>query len=155
MVCNGMHRKKQIFYFAAGVFAVIASVVFSLSSHSSPSTPLQVIQSGSDRGLRITKSSLFEGGSSLKQRRDEILEVFEEYFDFEEMSRRALGRPWKEISVEKQQEFISLFKQLLFNTYVSRIETNATPTTSIRYLGEKESAWSAITVSNLPLLKVF
>jgi phospholipid transport system substrate-binding protein len=95
-----------------------------------------VIQSGSDRGLGVIKSSLFEGGPSLQQRRDEILSIVEEYFDFQEMSRRALGRPWKGISPEKQQEFVRLFKQLLFNTYVSRIEAVATPTATVGYHGE-------------------
>ena len=95
-----------------------------------------MIQSGSDRSLGIIKELLFEGGPSLQQRRDEILSIVEEYFDFQEMSRRALGRPWKEISPEKQQEFVRLFKRLLFNTYASRIESGATPTTSTRYDGE-------------------
>lgn len=99
-------------------------------------SPLQLIQSGSDRGMRIIKSSLFEGGPSLQQRRDEILVIVDEYFDFSEMAKRALGRPWREISAVQQQEFIKLFKQLLFNTYVRRIETTATPNTSTRYDSE-------------------
>ena len=131
-----MHMQGHLLRFAAGIFWLIALVVYPLSAQASSSSPLQVIQSGSDRGLGIIKSSLFEGGPSLQQRRDEILSIVEEYFDFQEMSRRALGRPWKEISPEEQQEFVRLFKQLLFNTYVSRIEAGATPTTSIRYDGE-------------------
>ena len=131
-----MHRDKQILRFAASVFLLIASVVYPLSIVEASSSPLQVIQSGSDRGLRIIKSSLFEGGPSLQQRRDEILTIVEEYFDFNEMAKRSLGRHWKDIIPEKQQEFIRLFKQLLFNTYVSRIEATAKPTTSTRYDGE-------------------
>ena len=131
-----MHRDKQILRFAASVFLLIASVVYPLSIVEASSSPLQVIQSGSDRGLRIIKSSLFEGGPSLEQRRDEILTIVEEYFDFNEMAKRSLGRHWKDIIPEKQQEFIRLFKQLLFNTYVSRIEATAKPTTSTRYDGE-------------------
>ena len=131
-----MHRDKQILRFAASVFLLIASVVYPLSIVEASSSPLQVIQSGSDRGLRIIKSSLFEGGPSLQQRRDEILTIVEEYFDFNEIAKRSLGRHWKDIIPEKQQEFIRLFKQLLFNTYVSRIEATAKPTTSTRYDGE-------------------
>jgi phospholipid transport system substrate-binding protein len=131
-----MHRNGQILCFAAGVFLLITSVAYPLSIMAASSSPLQVIQSGSDSGLRIIKSSLFEGGPSLQQHRDEILKIVEEYFDFNEMAKRALGRPWKEISQEEQQEFVRLFKQLLFNTYVRRIEATAAPTTSTRYDGE-------------------
>ena len=128
---------------------MIALVVYPLWAQASTASPRQVIQSGADRGLRIIKSSLFEGGSGLQERRDEILKVVEEYFDFQEMSRRSLGRPWKEISPEKQQEFVQLFKQLLFSTYVSRIETGATPTTSIRYSGEIQEDNFAIVMTQV------
>lgn len=121
---------------ATGIFWLIALVVVPFWAQALSSSPLQVVQSGSDRGLRIIKSSLFEGGPSLEQRKNEILGVLEEAFDFQEMSRRALGRHWREISPEKQQEFVRLFRQLLFNTYVSRAEAGATPTMSIRYHGE-------------------
>jgi phospholipid transport system substrate-binding protein len=130
-----MYRERHLLRLAAGIL-LIALVAYPLPAQASSSSPLQVIQSGSDRGLRIIKSSLYEGGPSLQQRRDEILRLVEEYFDFQEISRRALGRPWKEISPEKQQEFVRLFKQLLLNIYVSRIEAGATPTTGIRYNGE-------------------
>lgn len=135
-----MHRHGRILRFATSVFLLIAWVVYPLSIGVASLSPLQLIQSGSDRGLQIVKSALFEGCPGLQQRRDEILTIVEEYFDFDEMAKRALGRPWKEITPEKQQEFIRLFKQLLFNTYVNRIETTTTPTTRIRY--EAETAQS-------------
>jgi phospholipid transport system substrate-binding protein len=38
------------------------------------------------------------------------------------MAKRALGKPWKDQSVNKQKEFVGLFKELLFNNYVDRVE---------------------------------
>lgn len=38
------------------------------------------------------------------------------------MAKRSLGSPWKQLSPEKRQEFAQLFKKLLFNTYVNRME---------------------------------
>lgn len=139
-----MHRHGRILRFAMSVFLLIAWVVYPLSIGVASLSPLQLIQSGSDRGLQIIKSALFEGGPSLQQRRDEILTIVEEYFDFDEIAKRALGRPWKEITPEKQQEFIRLFKQLLFNTYVNRIETTTTPTTRIRYEAETDQSLYAL-----------
>mgnify|MGYP005848713123 CR=1 FL=1 len=131
-----MHRYGWIFHFTAGLLLLIASFLGPRPTMAAAQSPLQLIQSGSDRGMRIIKSSLFEGGPSLQQRRDEILVIVDEYFDFNEMAKRALGRPWREISAAQQQEFIKLFKQLLFNTYVRRIETTATPNTSTQYDSE-------------------
>jgi phospholipid transport system substrate-binding protein len=85
--------------------------------------PLKVIQAGTDQALKILRSVQSGQGPTLRQRKDEILTNVDNYFDFEEMAKRALGRPWKDQSPQKQKEFVALFKQLLFNTYVSRVET--------------------------------
>lgn len=100
-------------------------------------TPMEVIRSGSERGLDIIKGALSGGGPSLKERRAEILCIVDEYFNFEEMARRSLGRPWKDQSPDNQREFVQLFKQLLFNVYVSRVEAAATSDTRIAYDQEK------------------
>ena len=84
--------------------------------------PMALIQSGTERALQILHESRCRQASSLRQRKDEILVIVNEYFNFEEMAKRALGRPWKEQNPEKRQAFVQLFKQLLFNTYINRIE---------------------------------
>jgi phospholipid transport system substrate-binding protein len=86
-------------------------------------SPLELIQSGTDRALQIIRSAHSGTAPSLHERRVEILQIVDEYFDFGEMAKRALGRPWKEQSPQNQQEFLSLFKQLLFNNYAGRVET--------------------------------
>jgi phospholipid transport system substrate-binding protein len=86
-------------------------------------SPLELIQSGTDRALQIIRSAHSGSAPSLRERRAEILQIIDEYFDFGEMARRALGRPWKEQSPQNQQEFLSLFKQLLFNNYAGRVES--------------------------------
>lgn len=129
-----MHKDKQFIRLAAGMLGLVVFLTYPfLSAKADSPSPLQVIQSGSERGLQIIKSSLFEGGPGLQQRRDEILKIVEEYFDFNELAKRALGRHWKGLAPDKRERYVQLFKQLLFNTYVRRIEASATPTTTIRY----------------------
>lgn len=99
--------------------------------------PMGVIQSGTDRALQILRSSQASDGQKIRQRRGEILQIVDEYFNFQEMARRALGRPWKEQSPEKQQEFVKLFKDLLFNTYVDRVESYSGSNERISYDEER------------------
>ncbi len=115
---------------AAATGLLVVSLISPQPAATAPS-PIQVIQSGTDHVLRIIKSSLSGEGPALRQRRSEIFDIVDEYFDFDEMAKRALGRPWKDQRREKQQEFVGLFRDLLFNTYVSRIEKAATPSTRI------------------------
>jgi len=60
-----------------------------------------------------------------------------EYFNFEEMAKRALGRPWKDQTPDKRQEFSQLFKQLLFNTYINRLENYTGSNERVFYDSEK------------------
>jgi phospholipid transport system substrate-binding protein len=97
--------------------------LFFASSASAANAPLALIQTGTDRALQILRSAQSGAGPGLRERRAEILRIVDEYFDFGEMAKRALGRPWKDQPPQKQQEFVELFKQLIFNNYVGRVET--------------------------------
>ena len=54
---------------------------------------------------------------------DRIMEVAKEGFDFREMSKRVLGRHWKKLSSEEQEQFVELFTELLKYAYVSQMES--------------------------------
>ena len=101
------------------------------------SSPIGLIQNGTDRALVILRQSQRGEAPTLRQRKDEIMRVVDEYFNFEEMGKRALGRPWKDQTPDKQREFAQLFKQLLFNTYVNRLENYAGTNERVFYDSEK------------------
>jgi len=51
----------------------------------------------------------------------EITNIINEVFDWEELSKRTLGREWRKFSPDQQKEFISLFQKLLQGIYADRI----------------------------------
>lgn len=116
-------RYNSTFTYMAVAFVLFLYAWVTAAPAAADQGPLLVIQSGTDRALDIIHSSKSGKAPSIRQRRAEILTIVDEYFDFSEMAKRALGRPWKDQPPEKQKEFVSLFKQLLFNTYVDRVET--------------------------------
>lgn len=101
------------------------------------SNPMALIQSGTEKALKILHESQRDQAPSLRQRKNEILDIVSEYFNFEEMARRALGRPWKDQPPDKRQEFSQLFKQLLFNTYINRLENYTGSNEKVFYDSEK------------------
>jgi phospholipid transport system substrate-binding protein len=103
----------------------------------SQSNPMSLIQSGTARAIEILHQSQMGQAPSLRQRKDEILVIVSEYFNFEEMAQRALGRPWKDQPPVKRQEFAQLFKQLLFNTYINRLEKYTVTNDRVFYDSEK------------------
>jgi len=64
---------------------------------------------------REDKTSLTEGD------RQAIRDVVAGRFDYREMSRRSLGKPWNEISSEQQASFTGLFRELMERSYGNRL----------------------------------
>jgi phospholipid transport system substrate-binding protein len=50
-----------------------------------------------------------------------VREIINRVFDYEELSKRTLGRNWREFSPQQQQEFMKLFSELLEQVYADRI----------------------------------
>ena len=125
-------------YLAMGIsFLVLLGFPIVVSSGFAATSPMALVQSGTDRALQIIRSAHSGTAPSLSERRAEILKIVDEYFDFQEMAKRALGRPWKEQSPQKQQEFVDLFKQLLFNNYAGKVETYTGTNEQVVYDTEK------------------
>ena len=51
----------------------------------------------------------------------EISTIINEVFDWQELSRRTLGREWKKFTPDQQKEFVTLFEELLKGIYADRI----------------------------------
>jgi phospholipid transport system substrate-binding protein len=97
-------------------------LIFPRLTWAAASSPMEVIQSGTDKVLTILHRSKTDQAPPLRQKEGQILDVVSDYFNFDEMAKRSLGYPWNQQPPEKRQEFAELFKKLLFNTYVDRME---------------------------------
>ncbi len=54
-----------------------------------------------------------------------VIDVSRERFDFNEMSKRVLGKAWRDLSSQQQAEFVALFTDLLQYAYIGKIEDYA------------------------------
>jgi len=83
--------------------------------------PLEVVKTGTDQVLKILK----EYPQDTQARREKIRAVVDKYFDFEGVSKLALGPQWNSQPPEKQQEFSRDFSRLLFGKYIENVENYA------------------------------
>lgn len=107
------------------VLSAIA-VVLTLATIAVAAAPTDELKTRIDRVLTL----LDEPGD----RRADIRKVAEEIFDFEEMSRRALGPHWNGRTPAERREFVTLFKDLLERTYLTRVESGRGG--RVQYTGE-------------------
>ena len=95
--------------------------------------PLDLVKVSVARVLAILQSQ--PAGTPLTpSRRAEIRRAAEDFFDFDEMARRALGPHWKDRSPSEQSEFTRLFVDVLERSYVTVISNQ--PVTAVTYQGE-------------------
>jgi len=83
-------------------------------------TPMETVETGVDKVLKTLSDPAFKAKSKEEQITTISAEI-ESVFDFEELSKRTLGREWKKFSAEQQTEFVKLFKELLQGVYADRL----------------------------------
>jgi len=76
-----------------------------------------------DEVLTIIRDKELKQPEKVEERRQRLEQVVGNRFDYQEMSRRAMGAPWNTLSDKDKQEFVALFRTLLTNSYADKIET--------------------------------
>ena len=88
-----------------------------------------------DEVLRIIRDKELKEAAKAEERRALLEKVVAERFDYQEMSRRALGAPWNQLSDKDKQEFVSLFQTLLTSSYAEKVESYSGE--GVQYLNER------------------
>ncbi|OQY97916.1 MAG: organic solvent tolerance ABC transporter substrate-binding protein [Candidatus Brocadia sp. UTAMX2] len=91
-------------------------------------TPGTLVMETIDRGLVVLKDPSLKGREKSDERRQRLWKEISPIFNFEEMSKRALGQHWKKRSPEEKKEFVELFTNILKDAYIGKTDT---------YSGEK------------------
>lgn len=104
--------------FVMGVFFVLSSSQVSGASVA----PLEQIRGTVEGVLAIMQDEALRTPAQSEERRAQIMALVDERFDFEEMSKRTLGRNWKTRTKAEKAEFQELFSDLLKFNYIGRVE---------------------------------
>ncbi|MCP4622554.1 MAG: ABC transporter substrate-binding protein [bacterium] len=102
-----------------GVLLIFAFLL-TIPLQSYAATPMKTVETGVNSMLTTLGDPAFKAKAKDEQiaRLGEIIETI---FDFNELSRRALGRNWKKMKPAQQNEFVQLFKELLQGVYADRL----------------------------------
>lgn len=111
-------------------------LAFSLElSQAQAGPPTDSMKGTIDEVLRIIRDKELKQAAKAEERRSLLEKVVAERFDYQEMSRRALGAPWNQLSDKEKQEFVSLFQTLLTNSYAEKVESYSGE--GVQYLNER------------------
>ena len=97
--------------------------------------PTEKVKETTDKILAIVGDPALKDPAQAIQRRERIRKAVDEMCDWEEMSRRSLGRHWAKRNEQERKEFVRLFGQLLERTYIDKVESYSGE--KVNYVGER------------------
>ena len=95
----------------------------------------EAMKSTIDETLKIVQDKDLKQPGRTEERRRRLEQVVGDRFDYQEMSRRALGAPWNTLSDKDKEEFVALFRTLLITSYADKIETYSGE--GVQYINER------------------
>jgi len=112
--------------FVTFVILACLTLFFSCSSFAIaaiPPDPTEQLRPFMERIVTILTDPELKGEENCILRRDKVMEVASERFDFDEMSKRVLGKKWRKLDDYDRKYFVFLFTKLLEHAYIGKIET--------------------------------
>jgi phospholipid transport system substrate-binding protein len=97
--------------------------------------PTEKVRETTDKIIALVSDPALKDPAKETERRERIRKTVDEMCDWEEMSRRSLGRHWAQRNDEEKKEFIHLFGQLLERTYIDKVEGYSGE--KVNYTGER------------------
>ncbi len=97
-------------------------LLLAFSSAALAGEPQDRLKGGIDKVIAILSDSSLKGPSKRVERQNKLRAVADSFFDWRELSRRALAEHWNKYTPKQQDEFVASFSELLQKTYIRKLE---------------------------------
>jgi len=128
---NGSYRKRL----AAVALLFLFLIFLGHPSQSLAGPATDSVKGTIDQVLRVLQDKEMKKPDRVDERRQIIEKTIGDRFSWDEMAKRTLGTQWAKLTDKQRQEFVDLFRTLLTNTYIDRIENYAGE--QVQYLNER------------------
>jgi len=138
---RGKGKKKMHMNRSKRVPSVLMSILFAgvvvmaQASVSLAATATESVKGTIDKVLHILQDKDMKKPDRIDERRRLIEKTIGDRFGWEEMAKRTLSGQWAKMNDKQHQEFVDLFRTLLTNTYIGRIEAYSGE--QIQYINER------------------
>jgi phospholipid transport system substrate-binding protein len=120
------HHERFIFTAVQGMIAILSllACIIAVPIRANAGTPLEELKSTIDKITAILDDRAMRESLSREALVEKLKEVSRDRFDWEEIAKRSLGMYWKDRSEAEKTEFTALLKNLLLNSYLTKILDN-------------------------------
>jgi phospholipid transport system substrate-binding protein len=118
------------------ILTLFVGLIITSATFADDTGAMQALQTPLDKILALLQDPLYQEKDRQDLRQEKIREIINTIFDFDAISRRAVGRSWKRFSQQEKIAFTAVFSDLLGNSYISKIQ-GAFKNQRVTYLGER------------------
>lgn len=101
------------------VITLMLAVVLPHQAHAG--APLDALQIRMKSLLDLLRDPSFQALPTKEEKKEKILPIIDEIFDYGELSKMTLSRNWNRFNTEQRQEFTELFSKLLAVVYLDNL----------------------------------
>lgn len=105
----------------ASLFGLLL-LLLAFSSVALAGEPQDRLKGGIDKVIAVLSDPALKGAAKRTERQNKLRAVADGFFDWRELSRRALAENWNKYSPKQQDEFVASFSELLQKTYIRKLE---------------------------------
>jgi phospholipid transport system substrate-binding protein len=99
-----------------------AGSTFSAEKKSEPSSPEIFLRHGLDEILKVATAQKTTDSVALSKA---LRPTLEKFFNFEGLTRRAIGMGWRELNPEQQKKAVNLFSEIVIRSYTGKFDPNS------------------------------
>lgn len=85
-------------------------------------SPMETLQGSFDQITTILNDPSYKAGQKKAAQRNKIWRIARPLFNFDEISRRVVGKPWNNFSPEEKKRFSVVFSEFLVSTYIDKLQ---------------------------------
>lgn len=87
-------------------------------------SPTQTLKEGLDKLITIVHDPVYDLEDTLPEEQvARLSEAVSHFFDYQELTKRSVGRVWLSFTEQQQRDMVAAFRDLLEKTYLKKLET--------------------------------
>ena len=102
---------------------IMLHVTVGIEGAASAKGPMDQLQVAIDEILKILQADDLRQVEQKDKRKQLVLNVVADMFNFREMARSSLGPSWNSLTAEEQEKFIGLFRNLIEERYIGKVDS--------------------------------
>lgn len=83
--------------------------------------PMETAETEVNKILAVLADESLTGEAGTEAKKEKLRSIFDNIFDYVELSKRTLGRNWKKLDTQQRDEFVKLYRKLLDSVYMERL----------------------------------